>query len=152
MILGRDSGLIMVMRAGDVSEVDGELFLCGERVEPDLEVTEADWFKERREGTRAFELTYWRKYHSLANYIDGLVGLKQQDSEADVELPQLEKILEFIQLQLRHNFDEDWDCDDYWDASSRVMVYGWNIAALGWYIEFARRHPNSVSVKFYDSW
>ena len=142
----------MVVRAGDVSEVDGELFLCGERVEPDLEVTEADWFKERREGTRAFELTYWRKYHSLANYIDGLVGLKEHDSEADVELPQLEKILEFIQLQLRHNFDEDWDCDDYWDASSRVMVYGWNIAALGWYIEFARRHPNSVSVKFYDSW
>jgi hypothetical protein len=151
--MGRDSGIVLVKR----DEFDPELlkdpydrydaYDIPEEVRPIREM-EGDGWNEGKIRFHYYDILYWRKVNSIADFCSNLVEFNEDEWIKDITISQLEEVREEIISEISYP-DEFRSGVWSWDEYSNHLAL--DLMTITWLIRYLKEHPDDRAM-FYDSY
>lgn len=150
--MGRDTGIILYADTKNIKVIDHRVIdLDGENINGELYYLESvsdNYELDKINKFSCVEIAYWRKAHSIGNYIADLLKLDNFNSYyKEVTITDLENISEHITEYFKH--PEDFE-SSIWSFQDYLKVIASSLVNINWLIKYLKSHPNSFAI-VYDS-
>lgn len=151
--MGRDTGIVLVTRRKmrlEQDEWDCTQYIGDEVVPNWARIEEETWREDNGNPNTYIEIAYWRKFHSIADEIDQLLGYDLREAEEkELSIAQLQKIQDILVEQLK-NPDE---CQHgFLEMDEAAPMLAQQIMNISWLLKYLREaHDPHAFVFFYDS-
>ena len=151
--MGRDTGIVLVTRRKMSTEADewGTTVYLGDEVIPSwAHIEEETWREGDGNPNTYIEIAYWRKFHSLADWIDQLLDCDPRETEdKELSIAQLQKVQDILVAQLKNPSE----CHHgFLEVDEIAPMLAQQIMNISWLLGYLREsHDPHAYVFFYDS-